>query len=473
MARAIKKREFGGAPPIDFLDLSYFMPLMTAAALKESAAFPISYGGPLKMLATLAQPLGSLARRQTFERFVKVLMVNEYEATGARPEKYAGWVTRQYDARRYNYIVIGPPLGSLVYLSSILDAPFLPLNYAVACRRKAINPDDIKEHLDTGRKLADYYLNNNPDIQVTQEYDPVHQRLRIKNGSILRCRFQKLPKTYRTFIKRHLAENGTIMFIESRIGWRQYKVKDNFFFQIGTPGGIPDDEYIRGSKRLELFRQRFLQDKAVYRLPLPNELQPESKFGVTPSIRNDTLAAAYSMKRNICQLFTNDIYQINKLVSRLFLLCARREGLRPSYCYVQSGQFLSPYWCMQTLTVPIWVPSPCYPALQYVDEFLKSYPFEIEEVLLSFEPSIEEAPDFIMLKRWKETIGADTKIRYIGMNPSRYPADFNAFFKYWPELSKWAKRRRRPMDMRITTDNFIDEAQNCGIHFQITENNKR
>lgn len=470
MARTIKKRDFGGAPPIDFLDLSYFMPLMAASALKESPAFPISYGGSQKTLASLAQPLGRFPRRYTYEQFVKTLMVNEYEANGARPERYAGWVAKQYDGRKYKYIVIGPPLGSLVYLCSILDAPFLPLNYAVARRHKSINPDEIKEHLDDGRKLAEYYLNNNPDIQVTQEYDPVHQRLRIKNGAILRCRYQKLPKAYRTFIDRFLAPKGTIVFIESRIGWRQYRIKDDLFFQIGSPGGIPDDEYIRGSKRLELFRQRFLQDKATYKLPFPNELQPESRYGITPSIRNDTLTAAYNMKRNICQLFTDDIYQLNRLVSRLFLLCARREGLRPGYCYVQSGQFLSPYWCMQTLTVPVWVPSPCYPALQYVEEFLKNYPFEIKEALLSFEPSMEEAPDFIMLKRWKETIGEDKNIRYIGMNPSRYPADFTAYFKYWPELTKWAKRRQQPMDMRITTDNLIQEAQNCNIHFQVTEN---
>lgn len=470
MEKVIKKRSFGGAPGIDFMDLSYSMPLMSAAALKEKPDFPFSYGGNLKLQADLSHYMGRLPRWMVYEKYVSSMMVNRHEAEDVDSEKYARWVTKQYEGKKYQYVVIGPTLGSLVYLSSILEAPYLPLSYSMAIRHEKLHPDNVKEHVEIAKKRADYFLKKDDNINIVHEYDPIHQRFRIKHGTLLRFKYLSLPEAYKKFIRTHLVPNGTIIFVESRVGWRQFILGDRLFHQVGRPGGIPCEEYLSGSKRIEKFLENFLQEEKSYVINTRHELLPESCYGITPGNRHDIVSTANLLERNLCQIFTADIYQLNKLVANLFLLCARREGRRPKYCYVQSGAYLSPYWCMQSMIIPIWVSTPCFQALQFVSEFVKTYPFELEETLLSFEPSMEDAPDFVMLDRWKEALGDKTKIRYIGMNPKKYPKDMSSYFKYWPDLSKWARRRKEPMDMRVTIRNIIDEADSCDIKFKITEN---
>lgn len=454
---------------MDFLDLSYIMPIMTAACLNEKADFPFSYGGPLRMQAAMSRNMGKFLNWQAYERYVVSLMTNRHEAEDVDSEKFARWAAKQYEGKKYQYVVIGPALGSLVYLSAILQAPFLPMSYAMAIRHEKLHPDNVKEHVDIAKKRAEYFLKRDPNVQIVHEYNPIHQRFRVKNGSLLRFKFMALPEAYKKFIRTHLAPNGTIIFVESRVGWRQFILGERLFHQVGSPGGIPCEEFLSGSKRIEKFLENFLQEEKSYVINARHELLPESCYGVSPGNRHDVISSAHLLNRNLCQLFTADIYQINKLVSRLFLLCARREGHRPKYCFIQTGSFLSPYWCMQTVAIPVWAPSPCFQALQFVDDFIKNYPFDIEEALLAFEPSMEEAPDFIMLDRWKQTLGENRRIRYIGTNPKTYPRDMMSYFKYWDDISAWGRRRKSPMEMRVTIKNIIKEAEECDIKFKITE----
>jgi hypothetical protein len=475
MAKAtkiIRKRKFGGAPPVDFLDLSYLMPLHSAAAMNGRPDYPFKFSGALKFSAAVTQSAGKLPRWLNYERFVRTLMSTPAEAEDMRAETFAKWVTSLYRGRRYPYIVIGPPLGSLAYLASMLDAPFLPLNFALAIRHDPLNPDDISAHIQLAEKWSKFYQKRDPGIQIVHEYDPVHDRFRIKHGSLLRARFNSLPAAYDEFIATHLSPKGTIMLVESRIGWRQFAMGDNLLHQTGRPGGIPSEEYLMGSSRLNQFLAKFMQGEKRYGIGRPDELQPESRFGVTPSIRLSVISSVDRHNRNLCQLFTDEIYLVNQLISQLFVRCARREGQRPKYCYLHSGSFIAPYICMQTTMLPLWVPTPCFPAFEFVRLYLKLYPYPLEEILIAFEPSIEEAPDFMQLSRWKEGLGEKTKVRFIGMNPRLYPRQVTSFFEYWPALTSWMKKHRRTVDIRVTTDTVVQEAEKCGIHFQVTENAK-
>lgn len=470
--KVIKKRRFGGAPAVDFLDLSYLMPLLSAATLNEKAEYPFKFGGGLKMSAFAGQSLGRLPRWQVYERFARTLMSTSHEAEDVRSNDFAKWVTSLYRGRKYNFIVLGPPLGSLVYLASVLGAPFLPLNYSMAIRHKPINPDDSWAHIELAEKWSKDFQKKDDNIQVIHEFDPVHDRFRLKHGSMLRLRLNTLPPAYDEFIGAQLAPKGALMLVESRIGWRQYRLGDNFFHQVGRPGGIPCEEYLMGSSRLNIFLSKFMQGEARYGLGRPDEIQPESRLGVTPAMRLSIISAANKYDRNICQLYTDEIYLVNQLVSQLFAICARREGQRPKYCYVHSGSFIAPHLCLQSSMMPVWVPTPCFPALEFVKTYLKRYLFGIEETLVAFEPSVEEAPDFLQINRWKEGILEHSRVRFVGMNPRQYPHQVTSFFNYWPALSGWVKKHRRPLDMRVTTELVVQEAEKCGVHFQVTENAK-
>jgi len=473
MAKTIKKRTFGGAPPVDFLDLSYLMPLLVSKAGKGTSEYPIKFGSPLKIASSFAQSMGRVPRSIVYEKLLRTLMPIEEEARDISGEKFANWVTSLYRGKTYPYIIFGPPIGSLAYLASVLDAPFLPLNFAVNIRRKPDLPDDIKSSVDQAKKWADYFLKRENNIQIVHEYDPVHMRHKIRHGSTLRFRYFNLPKAYDDFIRSHLRPKGYVMIVESRIGWRQYRLAENFYHQSGLPGGIPCEEYLFGSNRLNIFRSKFLQGEASYKMPLSDEIQPETRYGVIPNIRLALVNSANSHRRNICQLFTDDLYRINQLVSQLFVRCARREGKRPQYCYVHSGSFIAPSQCLQSTTIPLWVPSPSYNSYRFVKDFINKYPFDIDEIIVSFEPSVEGAPDYLMIERWKEMLSQKSKVRFIGMNPGKYPRQITSIFNYWNSVNTWAKRREQPLSIRVSTDIVVEEARKCGINFQITENAKK
>jgi len=470
VAKAVKVRAFGGAPAVDFLDLSYLMPMLAAAALNDSPTHPLKYGAPIKLGGALAQSFGKLPRWQFYERFARHMMTEPHEAETVKSWLFARWAANLYRGRKYQFVVIGPPLGSLVYLSMILDAPFLPLNYGLAIRHKPINPDNMAEHIEIAKKWAAHFAKTDPDIHIVHEYNPVHQRFRLKHGSLLRCRFTAIPEAYDDFIAKNLAPNGTVIIVESRIGWRQYKLAGNLSHQVGQPGGIPCEEYLFSSPRLDKFRSRFMQTEACYRLNMPDEIQPESRFGVTPRMRLSVISSADEHRKNVCQLYSDEIYLVNQLVSQLFLRGARRDGALPSRCYVHSGNFIAPQPCMHSNLLPVWSPTPCYPAFQFVETYLKKYPHKLEEILVSFEPSMEEAPDFIMLERWKEMLEEKAPVRFVGMNPSKYPREATSVFRQWNEIVRWSKRHKHPLKTPITIDTIVQEAEKSGIYFQVTEN---
>ncbi len=470
MAKIIKKRSFGGTPAVDFLDLSYLMPLVSAATLKDSGEPPLIFGSPLRIGASAAQAAGRLTRGVAYEMFVRSLMSTFHEAIDVRSANVAKWITSQYEGRDYPYVIIGPPIGSLIYLAAVLDAPFLPVNYSLAVKHRQLNPDSMKDHIGYAEKIASSLLKKDDNIEIIHEYNPIHQRFRIKNGSLLRCRFKSLPVAYEKFIKTNLRPKGTVIAVEARVPWRQYKLSKDFYHQVGQLGGIPCEEYLFGSSRLNMFLGRFMQTEAVYKLGQDTDVLPEAKFGVSPGIRIGAIAAADNLGRNALHLYTSDIYLLNHLVSQLFLRCARREGLRPQFCYVHSGNFIAPSVSIKSLMMPIWVPSPCYPALDFVNNYLSKYPFHVDEILLSFEPSIEEAPDFLQLRRWRESLERVAPVKLIGMNPVQYPYQMTSIFNNWPQLNSWAKKHRQPLTIRVSSDIVIEEAEKCGIGFQFYDN---
>lgn len=470
MAKVIKKRTFGGSPAVDFLDNSYLMPLLCSAALKESTDHPFKFSPIFKAATQVRQSSGRLMLWKTYESYFRTLMTTQDEAEDTRSNGFAKWATSLYEGRQYPYVILGAPLASLAYLSAVLDAPFLPLNYALAVRHPKMSPDNVKEQVERAQKLGAFFLKYDNNIQIVNEYDPVHDRLKMQYGTKLRCRFKSLPPAYDSFIKTHLRPNGTVLIVESRIGWRQYKLAADIFHQVGRPGGIPCEEYLFGSKRLNVFRAKFLQDEGSYKLNRPDEIQPEAQYGVTPSIRLSSIDCANRYNRNICQLFSDDIYLVNNLVSSLFIRCARREGLRPRYAYIHSGNFITPSLCLHSSLLPVWVPTPCFPAFEFVRSYLKRYPFELDEILVSFQPSIEEAPDFFQIERWTEMLQERAPVRFIGMNPKQYPKQLSSTFEFWPKLAAWSKRHKQPLNIRASSDIVVEEAEKAGINYQVTEN---
>lgn len=459
----------GGAPPLDFFDLSYVTPVLTAHALSERPHVPFHIGSLLKAGGALAQRGGNAARRIVFEKFFKTFATPLDRVKENRGAIVANWFVSQYEPRMYPYIVLGPPLGSMAYLSGVLDAPFLPLNYRMfIAHDHRIHPDKIGDHAARGKELADAILPRDEDVELVSEYDPVHARFRVSGGTMMRFKFLRLPRSYAQFIRTCLAPGGSIIVVEARTGWTQYFIQDRLNLQVGLTGGISDDEFLRGSKRIGEFRGKHAgEEKAVYRLNRRSEVVPESQFGVSPVLRASILQEAERLQRPLCHLFTGDIYQVNDLVSHLYLRCARREGKRPSRFFIHSGLFVSPHDCMNALLLPLWVPDASLVSLNFAKRFLASYPFDSELVALALEPCVSGPPDAASYDDWKKAASARGAVRAIANTPKIFPHDFTAYFSFWKSMRGFANRLRDPLDIRVTLDMVLEESERCRIYFNM------
>lgn len=457
-------------PPLDFLDLSYVTPALTARTLEEQPHIPFRMGGAVKSAAALSQNAGHFVRRLAFEQFYKTQM-HDFETVRRFPgAMVANWFASLYEKRPYHHIILGPPLGSMAYLSCVLDAPFLPLNYRMCISHpRPMNADGIADYAKRASEVADTVCRQDPFVELVSEYDPVHDRLRVKNSLLMRYKYLQLPRAYEQFIRARLAPGGTVILVESRTGWSQYTLSDRHSLQVGLTGGIPDEEFLRGSKRLAEFRERYLGDeKAAWRLRMRTEVKPESRFGVAPALRASVMSACARIGKPVLQLFTGDIFQVNNLVSSLFVRCARREGKRPSRFFVHSGLLIAPHEAMQSLLLPLWVPDAGAESLAFAKQYLGAYPFETDTALVALEPCVTGAPGVRPFKDWADAAGqGGRKVRIVANSPRLFPFDITTYFNFWRCMQAESRRFRDPLEIRVNLDMLIEEAQNCRIYYNM------
>lgn len=457
-------------PPLDYFDLSYVTPALTAKTLEEKPHIPFRMGGAMKSAAGLTQRAGHFARRISFEQFFKTQM-HDFETVQRFPgAMVANWFASLYEKRPYHHIILGPPLGSMAYLSCVLDAPFLPLNYRMSIRHpKPMNADSIADYAKRASEIADAVTHRDPFVELVSEYDPAHERLRVRNSLLMRYKFLQLPRAYEQFIRSRLAPGGTVILVESRTGWNQYTLSDRHSLQVGLTGGISDEEFLRGSKRLAEFRERYLGDeKAVWRLRMRTEVKPESRFGVSPGLRASITNSCARLGKPVLQLFTNDIFQVNNLVSSLYVRCARREGKRPTRFFIHSGLLIAPHEAMQSLLLPLWVPDSSGESLTYAREYLNAYPFETDTAFLAMEPCVTGSPDALPFKDWAAAAAqGGRKVRVVANQPRLFPYDITTYFNFWRYMQAESRRFKDPLEIRVNLDMLIEEAQNCRIYYNM------
>ncbi len=465
--KTIKKRHLGDNPPVNFTDLSYIMPLLCGAPFNDRTSSPVLIDPNARATVSLCSKLGRLPLWYSYENMTKQLMLNRYEADDLRSTEYTRWTVKQYPHRPYDFIIIAPPIGSVAYLSAMLEAPVLPLNYSVRITHDRFRPDDLKTHSEQARKYAEPYLKKDPDIEIIHEYDPIHDRFSEINGTALRFRFTRLPKHYTDFIKTNLKPGGTILFIESRTGWRQFlSPTPQFFHQIGRFSGIPCDEFIQGSKRIGTFLEQFLLDSTQYKLPYRHDILPESRYGVVPAMRREVINTAHDARANVLLVANSDIYQISRLATQLFITSAFKDGTHPLYCYIHTGSFINPQACMQTSTIPIWLPAPSPEAFDFASDIINSYSYDLDEILIALEPTVVKTPDYVDIRQWAATLKNPTAINMVGATHKNWYRSTSAMFRYWPEVNRWAARRKEPLDFRPSLDNIIEGSESCGATYQ-------
>jgi hypothetical protein len=101
--------------------------------------------------------------------------------------------------------------------------------------------------------VAREVLERNPNIKAIAHFDPIHDGWLTRTISHLRLKLIDLPVAYQGFIRKFLAPGGTILYLDCSAHWLQFHLSDRFSVQVGGWGGIPSEEFISGSERIDRF----------------------------------------------------------------------------------------------------------------------------------------------------------------------------------------------------------------------------
>ncbi|MEW6202158.1 MAG: hypothetical protein AB1546_09295 [bacterium] len=469
MSTQVVRRRYKDIPPIDRLDTGFIVPAAVSASLRDEKFSPFHKGFEINLAGAILPLMGSLTRRLGFERIMKMFRVNEDEALEWNSRLVSQYLTSAYPQRKYKAVIIAPPVGAAACFSVLFNAPLLPTSYCFPiAKSRPIDPEDVKENMNYAQKLANRFLRDDDNIDVIAEHDPVHNRLRVRHTALLRFRFIRMPRAYENFLQSCLDPDGVIITIEPRIGWRQYKGMEHFYFQVGSYGGIQDEEYQAGSKRIDRFLQKYLKEgKFNYRLALPQEVLPESLFGLTHTMKDSARNIAELLRKNYLHINYDEVHTLSRLTAELFIRASRREGKRPHAVLFHSGILVHTAPSFYSTLLPVWLPDSSFSSWNFAREIIQSYQFPITTILVALEPSIADAPDVFQLKRWKEIASGKAKVAFVATRKAAFPYDLNTCLMFWDALSAWSRRNHYPLDMRLEIKDLLEELDRLGIRFSM------
>ena len=144
---------------------------------------------------------------------------------------------------------------------------------------------NVNEYLHRSLQSALQIAEENPGLVTIQHFDPVHDGWLTRFVNHLRFKLLDLPPAYADFIKSRLEQGGAIVYFEGEASWLRYRVGPRSTFQVGGWGGIPAEEFLAGSARLDDYAHRTGLKFTDWKLKdYPLEQGPESEWGSEPGL---------------------------------------------------------------------------------------------------------------------------------------------------------------------------------------------
>ncbi len=453
---------------ISLTDSSATMMRAVAAALSDEWMVPELWPAYVQALSGAANRLPEVARLRLVERFVRNAGVSPEQAGQITSAGLAQWAVDLYcgevDGRMggapqpppgngqgsgssggapYNAMVIGAPSGGIAHLAALLDAPFLSQHFVTRFRYQG-QADDVSGYCGFGRRLAETVLEHNPDLAVINHYDPIHNRFLVPHVNHLRMKLLDLPVPYADFIRARLRGGGTLLFSDCQFMWGQYRVEKRHTFQVGGLGGIPDDEWIKGSAHVKAFlAERGRSDQGDWSIASPWLPAPESEWGSLPPFRQavEDFAAANGYRFRV--LRGSHPEDFSRLAFYAAYQAALSSGREPAGVLIDCFTQTSPTAALRAGLLPLWLPYNCSDSLAFLRQMAPQFP-RGKPVLLAPAPSFSPAWDTVSARDWQAACPPDSEVTWIGVNPAALPVDLAGMFRFVPDLQAWCASHPQP-----------------------------
>jgi hypothetical protein len=348
------------------------------------------------------------------------------------------WALSAYPDRAYPAVAIGSSNGAAVHLWAALGIPWIPQTVLVPVRRSGVDPDEIADDLEWGRRPARELLDANPGWQLHHMHDPNQDRLMVRHMTYFRCKRRRLADGDRAFLDERLAPGGTIIVVECRRSWPVTTVGERHYFQSGAMGGLSPSEYHEGSPRVADYLERYDSHRSAWDPPEPDDERPEAEWGFEPALLDDLAAYAERRGLRLLRLAFTEPEDLSPMVADLHRAWYRRRGLPADRLVAESFILLEPWWMLRTGSVPYWALFGVEESARRLEAYLSSAPSgpfgAFREARVMLFPHGTEGAGLAHIERWREALHDVPEHGFLGVDTDEFPRDFAALYRYHPSF---------------------------------------
>jgi hypothetical protein len=436
-----------------------------AAGLRGESFDNYPFPGWQKALLTVLGGLPQGVARVAISRFESI--------SGLPPKVLDGFSMdelvrmRLYDyaqcAESFPIITAGAALGgATAYLSLALGGPFLPQSFVLTLKGGSIN-GNVNRYLQRSLEPALRIAAENPGLMTIQHYDPVHDGWMTRFVNHLRLKLIDLPRAYAEFIKSRLEPGGAVVYLEGGASWLRYRLVPRSVFQVGGWGGIPAEEYLETSKRLQAYARRSGLKFSDWKLgDYPLERGPESEWGSEPGLAEALEVFCESEGYRFVRIRLPHPNDFSRLAFAAALKLLEKEEREPAGVLVEMFSQFDTTASMQSGLLPLWLIFNTDDSLAYLKEMRAKFPTG-KPVFFSPLVTFSLPPDRTPFDEWAAALRGIDWVN-IGTRRSHYPADARALVKWAEPLRRWVTEHRQPLRNRLSAEEIGILARN--IHAQ-------
>jgi len=434
-------------------DSSSVMVRAVSSAFRNEIIEPIKINPLLKPIAKIANMLSQSRKINLIEKSVQNIGIPESMISEINSEVASNWVINQYkfsSDKKVDSIFIGAPSGGATHLAALYRAPFLTQHFLVGVKQPK-DADDINTTLEGGVRFSKKLLENDENIEIIIHYDPVHDRFMIKHINTIRFKLKKLTESYKQFIKKHLRSQGNIIFFDVKYMWKQYKIEDNIFFQVGGLGELLPFEYIMGSDRIVEWLTRIGSSKRDgWNLEgYPLEDKPESEWGTIDGLKEDVMNFALENGYSFIEIHATHPEKVSELAMLTFIYHLEHIGKEIKQVYFDCFTAINPTFNINTSTPPIWLPFNCGDSHTFARRILEKHKALFvkykPKILFTGVPGYTQTPDLVSFHDWELLFSQYGDFEAVGISRKHYPMDLSYVVNYPSALKNLMKKMYDPV----------------------------
>jgi hypothetical protein len=374
-----------------------------------------------------------------------------------RAEDLSDWIAKEYPEREFPAVAIGSSNGAATHLWCAMGIPWLPQTFLVPVRQP-VHPDEPKEALEIGKGPGRALLDANPELQLHHMHDANQDRLMVRKMTYFRVKRRQLGAGYRRFLEQRLPPGGTIFVVDCRRTWPTTRVGDRHVFQHGALGGATEEEFLKGSARVEQYLEREGSHVRRWDSPEPDGESPEAEWGFEPALLEEIRELAAERGYKVRRLVFTEPEEMSPLVADLYRWWYDQRGITSRRLLVEQFIVMEPYWALRTGSVPFWLEFNMERSLRSIQEYLdRAEPYN-DIRLMMFNHGVE-AVGLPTADEWASIFDrARHHGSWLGADPGEFPMDYAQFSKYHTEVRKIPERHLMPAPLtEAQLDDFLDQ----------------